>query len=119
MTLVSPKLLGRLKAFYPTVGQVEENTPAANDHGDQVASWSTLVGHEAIRCRISPLRNRMEIRQPTKTYVPATHRIALAGHYPEITEQMRFVAGETTYAILLVSHDGQSHTTVLDAEVVR
>jgi head-tail adaptor len=116
-TLIHPKMLESLHRFFPSRCMIEEATVTVDEYRDEVSAWSARLGHEDIPCAMAAAGGQ-EVKRPDMTYVPATHRVTLAGHYPEITEKMRAVVDDITLDILLVEHDSHGQTTRLACEVV-
>ena len=116
MSLIHPKLLESLHDFFPSLCTIEASTDSYDDYGDEVKDWDPK--YEDIPCAIAAA-GRNEVKRPDMTYVPATHRVTLAGYYPLITEKMQAVIGGLTLDILLVEHDSHQKTTRLSCEVVR
>jgi hypothetical protein len=119
-SIVHPRLLASLGAFYPSLCTIQEPGPKTRDeYGQSQPSWPNLAGHVDIRCRISPDGKGREVKAPDQTYAITSHRIALQGHYPAITPAMRAVSGATTYDILAVESDGSGAATTLVCQVVK
>ncbi|KAA3644555.1 MAG: head-tail adaptor protein [Chloroflexi bacterium] len=115
--LISSARLTALKDFFPSAGTVQTSAKTRASSGQQDKTWSNLADHVDIACRVSPAGGR-EMRKKDQTVATMTHTIALQGHYPSITSQMRFVVESLSYDILLVDHDGQKTYTRLKCEVV-
>lgn len=118
-TLVHPKMMASVSSFYPATCTIQEYTVTGrNDYNEEILVWADKPGHVDIPCAVSPSGGQ-EVKRDNMTYVVSTHRIALRGYYPEITEEMRVVSGGQVYDILLVEHDSLRQTTRLLCEVVR
>lgn len=116
-TLISPRMLGSLTAFYPSLCTIQQNTPVADSYGQPIAAWANLAGHVGLACAVMSGGGR-EMKLPNQTYTVASHVILLAGHYPTITTAMRAVVGGVNYDILSVESDSQSTMTRLACQVV-
>lgn len=115
--IIHPDLMTALANFYPSVCTIQSKVDAADSFGQLTSTWSNLASHIAIACRIAPnTGDERETREQAFTRV--THRIALRGYYPSITDQMRVVSGGINYDIERVEHDGQSESTYLMVEQV-
>ena len=113
------RLFASLGNFFPDVCTIQEKpNPGTQDAaGQEVESWSDLVGHEAIPCRVSP-SGGTEQRSANQIIARSTHVILLGGAYPAITARMRAVVKEQLYDILLPQIDGNEAMTRLVCEVV-
>ena len=116
--LLSPRMLSALRNFYPTTGTVQSATRTADAAGQLIPTWANLAGHVDLPCAIQSVSGQ-ETETPDQTYVLTTHRVALRGNYPAITESMRFVSSGVAYDIERVHHDSHAQTTYLDVQVVR
>lgn len=123
-TLVDPRLLDRLApSFYPSRASVERSTPTRTTSGAIVSAWGTLAGLADIPASVSPMIfTRAGERQTSQmTSSETTHRIALAGSYPQITAPMRLrITGTNAgiYDIIRPDRDSQGITTVLEAKLM-
>lgn len=115
--LFNPRMLTMLANFYPATGTVQSATNTADAAGQLIPTWANLAGHVDLPCAIRSVSGQ-ETETPDQTYVLTTHRIALRGSYPSITESMRFVSGGVAYDIERVHHDSHTQTTYLDVQVV-
>lgn len=115
--LLSPRMLTALRNFYPDTGTVQQATRTADAAGQLISTWANLAAHVDLPCAIQSVSGQ-ETETPDQTYVITTHRIALRGNYPSITEAMRFVSGGVSYDIERVHHDSHTQTTYLDVQVV-
>jgi hypothetical protein len=116
--LIHPDLLTSLHNFFSSECTIEVSDDSFDDYKDEVKDWDPKAGHIDIPCAIAAA-GRNEVKRPDMTYVPATHRVTLAGYYPLITEKMRAVVEGLTLDILLVEFDSHQKTTRLSCEVVR
>lgn len=118
-SIVSGKLLGALPGFFPAKVTIQKDTGAARTAtGGTTASWTNVADHVDIDGAIAPVAAD-ERREPGTTFADVTHRILLEGHYPDITERMRAVAGGITYQIMGVEHDQTQTLTALNTRIVR
>lgn len=116
-SIISPRLFSQLTAFYPETCTIQTAINSMDEANQPIQNWIDLAGHVAIPCAVS--RPRGGERHTThQIYSVATHTIALAGHYPAITEKMRAVVGGKVYDILLPENDGQETATELVCQVV-
>lgn len=115
--LFNPRMLTALRNFYPATGTVQTPTNTADAAGQLIPTWANLAGAVDIPCAIKSVAGQ-ETETPGQVYVLTTHRVALRGSYPSITEDMRFVSGGVTYDIERVHQDSHTQTTYLDVQVV-
>jgi len=120
--LIDTRLSDRLTPrFYPDSGTVQVATITRATAGSQVKAWADDPTRKDIPCRVSPTGGG-EIERDDQVLTPITHRIGLTSDYG-ITTDERFVAsspdGETTFDIILVETDSQSHATYLNCQVVQ
>jgi len=114
--IVDPRMLEALHRFYPTTCTIQRDSGTSQSgSGMPVKDWKDILAD--VPCSFGPQTGR-EIRRPGDTYVMATHRAALRGHFPEVTEKHRAVIGGKAYNILAVAHDSHEETTSLDLELV-
>lgn len=116
---VHSRLFESLGNFFPDVVQIQEkpNPEVQDAAGQPVASWSALIGHEAIACRVMPAGGN-ERRSTNQVIAQSSHVILLAGAYPTVTARMRAVVRATVYDILLADTDGNQAMTRLYCEVI-
>lgn len=116
--LIDPSLLESLGFLFNKTVTIQESTETRNGYGEPISTWANKSGHINIPCVASPAGGN-EIKRSDMTYVVATHKILLQGHYPTISETMRAVLGGVYLDILLVEHDSQDLTTRLLCQIVR
>lgn len=114
-----PGLLDSLSDFYPSTCTIQQFTTATSASGERTKTYADLASHVAIPCAVAPVRNaRSESQEATQTFGLIVDRIALKGHYPNITTNMRAVVGSAVYDIIDVEHDQHSKTTYLTGNKV-
>lgn len=113
--LIHPQMVGRLQpGLYPSLCTIQESDPDLDAHGQPIPDWTNLADHVNIAARLAPvMTNRAERRSQEQIYVVGQFHIALNGHYPAITEDMRALVDGVAYDIEHVEHDGNGHTTRL------
>jgi len=116
-SIISPRLLAALPAFYPSLAAIQTAAASRDSYGAESLSWVTVAGLEALACRIAPAGGR-ESKLPDHTIVVGSHTVSLAGSYPTITPRMRVVIGALTLDILSVEQDGCGITTRLQCQLV-
>jgi SPP1 family predicted phage head-tail adaptor len=116
---IHSRLFASLGSFFPDVAQIQErpNPEGQDAAGQPVTSWSALVGHEAIGCRVAPAGGN-ERRSVNQVVAQSTHVILLTGAYPDVTARMRVVVDGQAYDILLAETDGNQVMTRLVCEVI-
>lgn len=121
--LVDPRLLDRLTpSFYPSRATVEASTETRSGSGAVVNGWGAVTGLGGIPASVSPMifTRAGERHTSQMTTSETTHRIALAGSFPQITAAMRLrVTGPNAglYDIIRPDRDSQGVTTVLEAAI--
>lgn len=118
-----PRLIRDLTAqFYPSSASVEAPTKVQDpESGEETLVWGVLPGHGAIPASVAPLTIQSvtagEAVGGEATLVVNPWQIALAGLYPEITEEMRvrFEDGRL-FGIRGVESDSHLQMTRLKAE---
>jgi head-tail adaptor len=122
--LVHPKLIDKLApAFFPDRASIEANVPTRSPSGAPIAAWSAVAGLRDIPAAVSPqiFSRAGERRTAEITTAETTHRIGLAGTFPQITASMRLVIAGGNHAgiydILRPDLDSQSGLTVLEARI--
>lgn len=122
-TIVHPRLLDRLTPMmYPSRATLERSTLTRTASGAVVNAWDGTPGLVGIPCSVSPMIfTRAGERQTSQmTSSETTHRIALAGSYPQITAAMRLrISGPNAgiYDVIRPDRDSQGVTTVLEAKI--
>jgi head-tail adaptor len=120
-SIASPLLLSHLHKVYPSTVTIQTGTDDRNDDGEVVAVWANLANHVELSARIAP-QEEPEQETDEQVFIVGTHRVALQGYYPSITEGMRAVEDQTgkVYDIERVQHDGGTEvrrSTYLDVEM--
>lgn len=118
--LIHPRLLESLVNHYPSLCQIKTYTVTRETTGEEIATWSTLPGHEAIRCYVSrrSQQGAEEVGAGTWTHSESQRVVALAGHYPAIKEKMHVLIDLVEWDIVGVQHDSQGVSTNLIIERV-
>jgi head-tail adaptor len=118
--IFTPKLLADsfsdLSDFFTSTCTIQEAAIAYDAAGGEQYTWNDKAGHIGLSCAIGPTGGK-EIKRPDMTYVVATHRVLLAGYYPDIGEKMRAVVDGTALDILLVESDSQQKLTRLSCRL--
>lgn len=116
-TLIHANMLSSLGVdFYPSTCTIQQATESQDAAGQLIRTWANVSGHVDIPCAVASVGG--DEREGNETYVLATHRIALRGYYPNITEAMRAVVSGVNYDIERVHHDSQGVSTYLDVQVI-
>lgn len=116
--IADPRMLDRLRDFYPSLCTIKEPTVTEDGYGAEVIVWiNDFAGHVNLACAIGPTGGR-EVKLPDQTYVVANYTVSLAGHYPDIDEKMRAEVDGEMYGIVLVQSDSHGKTTRLLANKV-
>lgn len=115
-TLVSPKLMDALSAFYPDTVTIQQKTVSRGAAGSEIATWADVSGLVGIPCAIAALSvtrdtSTAEVRTALQTYGVITHHMSLQGHYAGITNEMQAVSGGVTYDITGVEQDSHGVLT--------
>lgn len=118
--IVHPGLLASLQpTHYASTVTIQYAVVTQDSYGEESEGWSTLAGHADLRCRLAPEQAfSREQRNQAQIYAVHSWIIAIAGHYPTITEEMRAVIDGQSYDIELVQFDGNQQTTHLQVRVV-
>lgn len=114
--LIDPGLFANLAGFYPSLATIQSVTSSRNTYKEEVLTPSTL--HANVPCAVASAGGK-EVKRADMTYAIGTHKVALAGYYPDVTETMRVQVVGLTLNILLVEHDSHQKSTRLLCEVVR
>jgi len=113
--LVHPDMLTSLAAFYPQTCTFTLNAAGSvNAHGRPNGAPGNVAGLVNLPCSLNqPARSSQpqEVRTPDMTVVTEPHRLALAGYYPTVTDEMQCVIGAVVYNVLSVIHDAQHAST--------
>ncbi len=120
--IVHPNLMSALGGFYPSLCTIRAATETQSATGAVQQGWADAPGLVGLRCRMAPaegVQAARELRLIEGTHVELLYSIALAGHYPAITEQMQVLVDETAYDIVGVLHDGNHAATRLFVRLVR
>ena len=114
-----PGRLPALAAFFPSSCTIEEPVFLTLAGGEKhITGYVPLAGHVDLPCAVGrPAGGEQKLREATP--VITTHRIALRGHYPDITPEMRAVVTGTAYDILAVDHDQHETQTYLGCEIAK
>lgn len=121
--IVDQRLLDRLApSFYPSRATVEVAGTTRSPSGAVVNGWTAAAGLADIPASVSPMIfTRSGERQSSEiTTSETTHRIGLAGSFPQITAAMRIrITGPNAgvYDVIRPDRDSQGVTTVLEAAI--
>lgn len=123
-SLIHPRMTQKLvKNFFPQSCALKEPTKSQGTTGEEVKAYSIHFGYESIPCRMGAAGGGQR-RGNQYAYLEATHRIVLAGHYPDLPEAwlegeewVAEVAGHE-YKILLVAKSAEEVTTRLEVRIV-
>jgi hypothetical protein len=119
LTLVHPRLLETLGAYFPQTGTVQARAEGEDAAGQPNGAFADVAGLGDLPCRVMPSSLRgQEVKGRDQTYAITTHTILLQGYYAGIAPTMRFVVGVQAYDILLVEADAHSSLTQLQARIV-
>lgn len=122
-SIVHPRLLDRITAqAFPSRATIEGGTSTRSPSGAVVSSWDALAGLAGIPASVSPMifTRAGEREQTQLTSQETTHRIALAGSFPQLNASMRIrISGPNAglYDIIRPDRDSQGATTVLEARI--
>jgi head-tail adaptor len=116
--LIHPRLVTALAEFFPQSCAIQQPSISRDAVGGEIRTYADVTGLSAVGCRVAPAQGG-EQRTNEMTYLDATHRIVLAGSYPQITEAMRAVVGGQAYDILLPAVDADAAITRLTVRLVR
>lgn len=115
MSVFDPRLMANLGPQFPETCTIQRYTETVDDNGEVTKTWTAL--HEDVSCSCMPTGGK-EVKTSDRTYVIATHSIALQGSYTDVTEMDRVVMTDVTYDVLLAEQTLDVMTTLL-CEVVR
>jgi hypothetical protein len=116
-TIMSPRMLSSLAAYFPSSCAIQEATSTQNSYGEPASTWANKTGYTSIACAVSSAGGK-EVKMPNMTYAVASHTVLLAGSYPAITPANRAVVGSLTLDILAVESDPLGTLTRLQCQVV-
>ena len=124
VTLIHPRLLSGLAAtFYPSLCTIQEATEVQDAYGEPIATWANVAGLVNLPCAVAPPNlgspEKSEVKKSDGTIEIITHHIAIAGHYPAITNKMRAVISGINYDIMAVEIDSHATMTRLRAVLVK
>lgn len=117
--IVDSNLLTHLTPrFYLSLCTIKTYAAESPDSfGQPSPAWADFASHVDIPCSVGAAGGT-EVKTPNMTTAVATHKIALAGCYPNIIPKMRAVVSGQTYDILLVEVDSHSKMTRLTTQIV-
>lgn len=108
------RLLISLRAFYPSTVDVVEADSTPDRMGSPENTWTPVEGLTGVQAQIAPFNDIIPISGERKlqniSYNTATHRVALAGYFPQITTKMSLVFEDKLHNILGIEFD--SHQTM-------
>lgn len=117
-TIIHPRLKNALAKFFPLACALQEPMKTQDSSGEENITFATHAGYEAIPCRVGAAGGGQR-RGNEQTYLEATHRITLAGSYPDVREQWTAVVDGVRYDILYVARSTEDVTTRLECRIVR
>lgn len=124
MPLIHPRMLEKLEmSFFPQRCALKEPSTSQDSVGQEISTHNVHVGYESIPCRVG-VAGGGQRRGNQQTYLEATHRIVLAGQYPDLPEAWR--EGEewiaevdgVEYKILMVGNSAEAATTRLETRII-
>ena len=115
-TVVNPKMLKHLSQFFPSLAQIQALSDDQDDYHGEVQNFTTI--HADVPCAMAPLKGA-ELRTPEMTYAAVTHKVALAGYFPDVTEAMQVVVDGQALDIQVVEHASLNAYTRLMVRLVR
>jgi hypothetical protein len=118
--IISYDLLDKLERFFPRTVTIKHFTPGTQDsYGEKtIGTWVNVTGLIDLPCQISPAEGGKQ-QQPNMTPVIYTHRIVIAGYYPEILETYKAVMDDDVeFEIMKVENDSQLKTTPLQVKLL-
>jgi hypothetical protein len=113
-------MLENLYRFFPRKVTIKQLVPASqNGYGEPVTgSWTDFEGLVELPCQIAPAEGEKQ-KKADMSPVIYTHRIVIAGYYPEIQENYRAVLDDDTeFEIVKKENDSQQKTTPLKVRLV-
>jgi head-tail adaptor len=117
--IMHPRLLQSLQRdFFTQLCTIRQNTPTQNNVGQMKDAWANVEGMTALPCRVGGISGG-ERRTSAQTYLDATHKILIAGHYPSITEKQQALVDGQIYDIILPQASPDETVTRLIARIVR
>lgn len=123
-TIIHSRMLTKLqKDFFPQSCALKEPSKAQDTAGQEIVVHSVHTGYEDIPCRVGAAGGGQR-RGNQQVYLEATHRIVLAGQYPDLPDAWR--EGEewvaevdgVEYTILMVATSPEETTTRLETRIV-
>jgi hypothetical protein len=115
--VVDPRLIRELHPYFPRTGRFEQATMVQDGAtGEEVATWATVPGIDVVSLAMGNLS--AEERTPEMTRVEHIRKVALAGHYPQVTTAMRLVVDGVVWGITNVTSDVAGAGTRLIVEEV-
>jgi len=115
---IHPTLTSVLADFFPQGCTIQQASISQDAAGAEIRAYADVIGLVDVACRVAPAQGG-ERNTAEMTYLDATHRIVLAGSYPQITEAMRAVVDGQAYDILLSALDAEGAITRLSVKLVR
>jgi hypothetical protein len=119
--VIDPRMLDALHRFFPATATILEPTITVRSGTGEPVDGQAVPRHVDVPCSVTVDQSsrRGELHHSDGTVVRNPRRIALRGHFPDVTERMRATVGGVTFDILAVEHDSQGKTTYLAVEEVR
>jgi len=113
-------MLENLYRFFPRKVTIKHLVPASqNSYGEPVTgTWTNVEGLANLPCQIAPAEGEKQ-KKADMSPVIYTHRIVIAGYYPEIQENYKAVMDDDVeFEIVKVEHDSQQKSTPLKVRLV-
>lgn len=111
---VSGKLMAKMApTWFDRFALIEEYTATMNNLGEEVQTYGTVFGMDAIPCRLAPVITPQEQRTAALTPTEQTHTAILKGDWPTITTKMRATIDGVVYDIITALVDSQRTMTHL------
>jgi hypothetical protein len=103
---------------FPSLCTIQAFTDGTDSGGQPTKIWADVPGLTNIPC-LQTLSSGRLVLGKEQTYGTTTHRISLAGNYPQITRLNQAIISGTVYRIQYVdASDYSNSVTVLECEVV-
>jgi head-tail adaptor len=103
-------MTGALGAFYPSRGVIQRPFAGEDAYGQPIEGWQDL--HTGVPCALAPV-SAQESQAQSGPYAVATHKVALAGPYPDVEPRMRVLVDGAAYPIEGVQRDSRGATATL------
>lgn len=112
------RLLASLAGFFTSTVAIVRATSAADDYGQPVPTWATVVGLTAIPALVvagdvSIRMKRQEVRTTMAVTQMEYRRVMLKGYYPTVKRTDRVRIDAVDWAIVAIDHDPTATFTQL------